>query len=195
MKRMIILALLLVALLGCEEDPTSPKNSFKFENQTSLTIWIYDDSKGFDDFRLDPYGTVILETKEIIPYFHHDDLVNGNRIYYDYNYDTEYDGAYIFHSFVNEVQYRVTGSCGLADICINNSDGGTEIYGDVELPAVYSYQYFNDWFVYVSAQNQTDSGSIKVEIYYKDNLFKQAESQGAYVIATASGSIGKEGEK
>ena len=86
------------------------------------------------------------------------------------------------------VQYKITGSASLVDVTLNNSTGGTEQYDNVPVPKIYSYKYFEDWFLYISAQNQGQTGTVTVSIYYKDNLFKTSTSSGAYVIATASGS-------
>lgn len=44
-------------------------------------------------------------------------------------------------------------------------------------------------FVYVSAQNLTDLGSVEVYIYVNGSVFKKAMCEGAYCIATASGNL------
>ena len=44
-------------------------------------------------------------------------------------------------------------------------------------------------FVYVSAQNNQASGTVVVTIYRDGEVFKTSTSMGAYVIATASGSL------
>lgn len=44
-------------------------------------------------------------------------------------------------------------------------------------------------FVYLSAQNTCASGTVSVRIAYRDREVNAASSTGAYVIATASGSL------
>ena len=73
------------------------------------------------------------------------------------------------------------------DVTLNNSSGGTEQFDNVPVPHTYSYKTFSDDFLYISAQNQGDSGSVTVSIYLKGDLYKTSTSVGAYVIATASG--------
>jgi len=43
-------------------------------------------------------------------------------------------------------------------------------------------------FLYISAQNDSSSGSVVVKIIVDGVVFKQSTSSGAYAIATASGS-------
>ena len=89
----------------------------------------------------------------------------------------------------DEVEYRITGSASTVDVTLNNSDGGTEQYSGVSVPHTYSYSNFRDWFLYISAQNNDSYGSVTVAIYLNGVLKKSATSSGAYVIATASGTI------
>jgi hypothetical protein len=86
------------------------------------------------------------------------------------------------------VEYKITGTASLVDVTLNNATGGTEQYSDVAVPHTYYYSDFIDWFLYISAQNQGDTGSVTVSIYLNGDLFKSSTSSGAYVIATASGS-------
>ncbi len=85
------------------------------------------------------------------------------------------------------VEYEITGTARLVDVTLSNATGGTEQYGNVHVPCTYSFDSFPNYFLYISAQNQTGGGSVVVSIYIKGNLYKTASSSGAYVIATASG--------
>ncbi len=86
------------------------------------------------------------------------------------------------------VVYEVTGSASYASVTLNNSEGGTEQYSKVAIPWSYTDNSFADNFLYISAQNQGDSGTVTVKIYVDGAQFKTSSSSGAYVIATASGS-------
>lgn len=89
----------------------------------------------------------------------------------------------------DEVTYTITGTAATVDITLNNATGGTEQYSDVPVPWEKHYDDITDWFLYVSAQNQGSSGTVTVKVYHNGNLVDSATSSGAYVIATASGSI------
>ena len=93
--------------------------------------------------------------------------------------------------FQKQVKYKVTCTAtpNLVDITIENEDGGTSQFADVATPWAYEFESTKDAFVYVSAQNQQNNGSVTVTIYINGDVFKTSTSTGAYVIATASGSI------
>jgi len=86
------------------------------------------------------------------------------------------------------VIYEITGTASIVDVTLNNPTGGTEQYSEVTVPHQFTYSQFPDDFLYISAQNQGEYGSVTVTIYLNNEVFKTATSEGAYVIATASGS-------
>ncbi len=107
-----------------------------------------------------------------------------------------------------EVEYKVTCTAtpNLVDLTIENEDGRTSQFSDVATPWTYTFDIEKDdygvfvyvfdiekddygVFVYVSAQNQQDHGSVTATIYVDGSQFKTSTSTGAYVIATASGSV------
>ena len=85
------------------------------------------------------------------------------------------------------VVYEITGSAKSASVTLSNSTGGTEQYSNVSIPWNYTDNSFSGRFLYVSAQNQGEYGTVTVSIYVDNKLFKTSTSSGAYVIATASG--------
>jgi hypothetical protein len=85
------------------------------------------------------------------------------------------------------VVYEITGTAKYVDVTLNNSTGGTEQYTNVPIPKRYTYNSFPDYFLYISAQNTGESGTVTVSIYVNGTLFKTSTSSGAYVIASASG--------
>lgn len=87
-----------------------------------------------------------------------------------------------------DVEYVVTGVRSNI-ITISNSSEGTSQYSNVPLPWSYKFSgAHSGQFLYVSAQNDLASGCIKTQIYKRGALYKESESCGAYVIASASGS-------
>lgn len=91
------------------------------------------------------------------------------------------------------VDYDVTGTAALVDITY--ADGGsTEQVNNVAPPWSTSIDASKDDFVYLSAQNQTDTGTVRVKITYSGTFvgsgtIDEAESAGPYAIASASGSV------
>jgi hypothetical protein len=81
----------------------------------------------------------------------------------------------------------ITGTASSVSVTLSNPTGGTEQYIDVYLPCTYSYSSFPANWLYISAENNGESGTVTVTIYVKGYLYKTSTSSGAYTIATASG--------
>lgn len=83
--------------------------------------------------------------------------------------------------------YRISGTAGLADITYENETGGTE-QRTVGIPwTSASWKVQDGDFLYISAQNQGETGSVICEILIDGVSIKKSTSSGAYVIATCSG--------
>lgn len=89
--------------------------------------------------------------------------------------------------FVN-VEYRVDGTANSVDLTIENSSGNTEQRDNVALPYRQSFNVERGAFVYLSAQNNGERGTVECEIRVNGVPIETAESEGAYVIASCSGS-------
>jgi len=85
-----------------------------------------------------------------------------------------------------EVEYKITGTASKVFVTLNNESGGTEQFDNVSVPHTYTFEEFDDWFLYISAQNLGESGSVTVTIYLNGEVVATSTSSGAYVIATAS---------
>jgi hypothetical protein len=85
------------------------------------------------------------------------------------------------------VVYKVTGTTNRASLTYQNAYGNTEQM-EVDVPWTKTLKMVRGEFVYVSAQNENDSGTIKCEILVDGALTETASSSGAYVIASCSGS-------
>lgn len=97
-------------------------------------------------------------------------------------------GCELFDTSI-DVEYKITGSASQVDITYENEDEGTSQESNVSVPWTYSFKGQPGQFVYVSAQNQGQSGSVTATINTDGEKFKSSTSSGAYVIATASGSL------
>ncbi len=87
------------------------------------------------------------------------------------------------------VTYIVGGSSGDYNITYQNKDGGTSQIQHVDNNWQYKFDARPGTFIYLSAQNNNDYGSVRTEINIDGTLFKTSNSVGAYVIASSSGSV------
>jgi len=88
-----------------------------------------------------------------------------------------------------KVEYKVTGTTSSVSLTYSDSNEGTAQESDVAIPWTYTFNAKVDHFLYISAQNQEDSGSVTTTIYTHGSVFKTTTSTGAYVIATSSGTF------
>lgn len=86
------------------------------------------------------------------------------------------------------VDYHVKGTAEEVFVTYANSNGGTS---QVTAPVPWStgFQAMSGHFLYVSAQNSGDKGTVITEIAIDGKAYKQSQSEGAYVIASSSGSL------
>lgn len=96
------------------------------------------------------------------------------------------------------VVYRVLGTSRSADVTYQNRTGDTE---QKEIRASggftnqnWTYEFTAELgdFAYISVQNGQDTGTIECIIMVNNQVWKQAESNTDYGIATCSGSVGRE---
>ncbi|MFH1051219.1 MAG: hypothetical protein V1779_09880 [bacterium] len=195
MKNLMVFISLIIVFLtfySCESPlEFDDLETVTFINQTEYKINVTIDSDiietNIKSFSVNPEGNTKIKSEYgIVPIFNA--TVEGSSLlkvnYYEGDASVTFDRVYEY-----TVEYKISGTAIKVDVTLNNSSGGTEQYDDVTLPHSYQYRSFNDNFVYISAQNQGQSGSVTVSIYHKGILFKTSTSSGAYVIATASGSI------
>lgn len=87
------------------------------------------------------------------------------------------------------IEYVLSGSAGSVSVTYTNSSGDTQQNSSaqtnqtIELGSVPSGE-----FLYISVQNNSDHGRVACEIRKGDRVLAEAESSGAYVIATCDAS-------
>jgi uncharacterized lipoprotein NlpE involved in copper resistance len=84
-------------------------------------------------------------------------------------------------------QYEVSGSAGNYGITCEGAPSGTVQYSDVGSGWTYKWTQTGTRWLYMSAQNNTNSGSVTVKIIRDGKVVAQQTSSGAYVIATVDG--------
>ena len=91
----------------------------------------------------------------------------------------------------HDVIYYVRGTASTVSLTYENESGNTEQKDGVELPWRKMMSVEDGAFLYISAQNEQDSGSVVCEILVDGVKMEEASSSGAYVIATCSGQVGE----
>ncbi len=87
-----------------------------------------------------------------------------------------------------KVTYKVGGTADRASITIQNASGGTE-QKSVSVPWSTSFEGRPGQFVYLSAQNKSEYGTVKATIELNGTTVQEASSNEEYGIASVSGSI------
>lgn len=84
--------------------------------------------------------------------------------------------------------YHVAGSASEASLTYQNESGGTD-QKKVSLPWTYSFNGSPGDFLYLSAQNEKDYGTVTAEIKLNGKTVQSAETNDDYGIASVSGRI------
>ena len=87
----------------------------------------------------------------------------------------------------HQVQYYVF--CGDCNVTFKNKWGGISQENNVSTGWHHNFVGDPGQLLSITAQNNNDFGDIKVEIRHNGKLLKDAASSGAFVIASANGSI------
>ena len=86
--------------------------------------------------------------------------------------------------------YKVTGTAETASLTYSNRNGDTVQVSSVRVPwTSKAFQAEAGAFLYISAQNNGESGNITCSIYLNGEKVRSNTSKGAYTICTASGNL------
>jgi len=88
-----------------------------------------------------------------------------------------------------DVRYEVTGSAESVNITYENLNGGISQVTGMPLPWSMTISGDPGDYVYLSAFNQGETGSVTVTIYKNGDVFKRASSEGSHVTASVSGTL------
>ena len=91
------------------------------------------------------------------------------------------------------VEYKIEGTTTGALVSFRNDDGEIEYHVGVTPPQSFTFSKFDGTELSISAKNETESGSVKVSIYYEGKLVGShanagpfAEASVAYTLTPAS---------
>ncbi len=87
----------------------------------------------------------------------------------------------------SDYSYSVSGSSGSYSVTIEGAPKGTSQYSNVGSNWSYKWTQSGKRFLYVSAQNNKNSGSVTVSIIKNGKIIATQTSSGAYVIASVDG--------
>lgn len=73
-------------------------------------------------------------------------------------------------SYSFDVIYKVAGDAASVDVTLKNATGATEQFASVTPPAEYKFRDFTSKDLYISAKNKGTTGTVLVQIFYKDKL-------------------------
>lgn len=90
-------------------------------------------------------------------------------------------------SMQSSYKYEVSGTAGNYSITCEGAPSGTVQYSNVGSGWAYTWNQSSTRWLYMSAQNNTNSGTVTVKIICDGKVLAQQTSSGAYVIATVSG--------
>jgi hypothetical protein len=90
-------------------------------------------------------------------------------------------------SMESNYEYEVSGSAGNYSITCEGAPSGTAQYSNVGSGWTYKWTQTGERWLYMSAQNNTSSGTVTVKIIREGKVLAQQTSSGAYVIATVDG--------
>jgi hypothetical protein len=90
-------------------------------------------------------------------------------------------------SMQSDYKYEVSGTAGDYSITCEGAPSGTVQYSNVGSGWAYTWKQTGTRWLYMSAQNNTDSGTVTVKIIRDGQVLAQQTSSGAYVIATVDG--------
>jgi hypothetical protein len=86
-----------------------------------------------------------------------------------------------------DYKYEVSGTAGDYSITCEGAPSGTVQYSNVGSGWAYTWKQTGTRWLYMSAQNNTDSGTVTVKIIRDGQVVAQQTSSGAYVIASVDG--------
>lgn len=180
----IILLFISISILGCSSDGDN-QESYEFKNSTDYGVTVKPFKNllnGAPDFEFTiPKGESKTYTSDYI-YSIFDVSSNETNKLFDYNYEGD---VRVISLLVPAVKYKITGTVNSVDITFSTPSGGTQ-QKTVNLPFEIEYPYFTDSFKYISAQSNSNTGSVRVELFIKNSLVDTGFCNSEYCIATAN---------
>lgn len=184
-KELICLFAIFTFLNGCSKDDFTYEDVFKNDTEFNVVVEPHQIVLDYIDetFKLEikPYETKSIRSDEIYALFQVASSETDKNFSYKLTNSTNVIYCYNF-----KVSYVISGTSEKANLTYSTPSGGTGQRSSISLPYRIDYDKFGGDFLYISAQNDTDRGSVKVEIYYEDRLVASDTANGAYSIATAS---------
>ena len=179
----LTLILFSIFAFGCSNDSENLEN-YMFRNSTDYKVTVRPFKNlldGAPDFEFTiPKGESKTYTSEYKYSIFDISSAETNQLF-DYNFNGD---VRVISILIPAVTYKITGSAGSVDLTYSTPSGGTE-QRTVSLPYEITYSYFTNDFKYISAQSNSSSGSVRVELFIKNSLVDTGFCTSGYCIATA----------
>ncbi|OJJ20209.1 hypothetical protein BKI52_17215 [marine bacterium AO1-C] len=182
----------LVALYGCANSPIIEEDlpfEFKVFNATDMELRLVNKETG-EKIDLKSGEFTDVESTHTI-YSHTIEPVASTTKTIERK-EEQFQGGGTYYKIVaykDKLRYEVSGTASTVDITYRDYSGSTVQFTDVSLPHTITYDFVTSDFAYISAQNNGESGTVSVKVYYEDRFKDGATSAGAFVIATASAGL------
>lgn len=183
MKKLILL-IISISVLGCSNDDNNQEN-YQFRNSTEFEVTVKPFKNlldGAPDFEFTiKKGESKTYTSDYM-YSIFDVSSKETSKLFDYKFDGD---VRVISLLVPAVRYKITGTATSVDLTYKTSSGTTQ-QKTVNLPFEIEYPYYTGDFKYISAQNNSSSGSVRVELFIKESLVDTGFCNSEYCIATAN---------
>lgn len=179
-----------IILFSCSKDENN-NQSYTFQNNTDYEVILSPSDITFEIEEEIPDFELIIPPNETKTYKSEFEYV----LFDVFSFDSELffrcnlsNDKYVITSYEYAVKYLIQSTANSASITYNDANGNT-VQKTISLPKEIEFGYFYEDFLYISAQNETDFGSIEVFIYYFGTLLDRGACSSNYCIAEASATI------
>jgi hypothetical protein len=180
----IVLLFIGILIFGCSADKDIQEN-YMFRNNTDYEVTVKPFKNLLDGAPDFAFTIPKRESKTYTSdYMYSAFDVSSTETTKLFDYDYEGD-VRVISLLVPAVKYKITGTVSSVDLTFSTPSGGTQ-QKTVSLPHEIEYSYFADNFKYISAQSNSSSGSVRVELYIKNILVDTGFCNIGYCIATAN---------
>lgn len=183
MKKIVLLFAVFL-MFGCSSDSDN-QQTYQFRNATDYKVTVKPFKNlldGAPDFEFTIAKGESKTYKSDYMYSIFDVSSVETTKLFDYNFEGD---VRVINLLVPAVRYKITGTATSADLTYKTPNGTTQ-QKTVNLPFEIEYSYYTDDFKYISAQSNSSSGSVRVELFIKNSLVDTGFCDGGYCIATAN---------
>jgi hypothetical protein len=176
----ITLLIAIFSIFGCSKE--DEKESYTFKNNTDYNVIVSPFENLLDGAPMFHLPINAHETKTYQSDYKYSIFdIKSSETTRSFTYDFLEDIRVI--NFTKIVEYRISGTATSVDLTYTDSTGSTR-QKTVSLPYSLKFDYSASSFKYISAQNNSATGTVRVEIFIGDSFISSGFCSSAYCIAT-----------